>query len=256
LALQAAEADDGASVAEVAAESGATIPTTNLWQVFEKGGILMYPIALCSFVFVAFVFERLIALRRGRIIPRPFVSRFLHQLREGELERDTALALCEENGSPVAQVFAGAVRKWGRPGVEVEQAVLDAGERATNELRRYLRIFNAVATVTPLLGLLGTVFGMIAAFNAVATSQALGRPELLASGISEALLTTAAGLTVAIPALICHWYFVARVDRLIIDIDALGQELVGLVSAEEIQSREAKDRGVKSRRPQRETVSQ
>jgi biopolymer transport protein ExbB len=205
---------------------------------------------------LAFVFERTITLRRGRVIPRPFVTRILRQVREGELDKEQALALCEENGSPVAEVFAGAVRKWGRPAVEVEQAILDAGERATNGLRRYLRVFNGVATVSPLLGLLGTVVGMIRSFNAIATSDAMGRPELLASGISQALLTTAAGLTVAIPALIFYMYFVSRVDRLIIDIDSLGQELVNTISAEELQSRSEKPRGPKSRRQtQRESAA-
>jgi biopolymer transport protein ExbB len=204
-------------------------------KVFHDGGVLMYPILLCSIVSLVFVFERTISLRRGRIIPDPFVKRVLHQLREGQLDREQALALCEENSSAVATVFAAAVRKWGRPAVEVEQAVIDSGERVTNDLRRYLRVFNGVATISPLLGLLGTVFGMIAAFNAIATSKALGRPELLASGISEALLTTAFGLTVAIPALLFYWIFVSLVDRRIIEIDALGQELVAIISAEGLQ---------------------
>ena len=198
----------------------------------------MIPIAFCSLIFVAVVFERIISLRRGRVIPKPFVTRFMHQIREGEIDRDQALELCDESGSPVADVLAGAVRKWGRPAVEVEQAVIDAGERTTNGLRRYLRVLNGVATVSPLLGLLGTVFGMIVAFNAIATADAMGRPELLASGISQALLTTAAGLTVAIPALILYMYFISRVDRLIIDIDALGQELVNMISAEGLQNKD------------------
>jgi biopolymer transport protein ExbB len=108
-----------------------------------------------------------------------------------------------------------------------------------------------VATVSPLLGLLGTVVGMIRAFNAIATADAMGRPELLASGISQALLTTAAGLTVAIPALILYMYFVSRVDRLIIDIDALGQALVNTISAEELQSKGQKPHTAKSRRASR-----
>ena len=169
--------------------------------------------------------------------PRPFVRRFLEQLAQRQLDRDEALELCEENRSPVAEVFAAAVRKWGRPAVEVEQAIIDAGERVTNGLRRYLRLFNGVATISPLLGLLGTVVGMIRAFNAIATADAMGRPELLADGISQALLTTAAGLTVAIPALIVYLFFVSRVDRLIIDIDALGQQLVDLISAEALAER-------------------
>ncbi|NUQ66184.1 MAG: MotA/TolQ/ExbB proton channel family protein, partial [Pirellulales bacterium] len=235
-------------------EAGASagfIPTQNLWQIMEDGGPLMIPIAVCSLVMVAFVLERAISLRRGRIIPKPFVTRFVQQLADGELERDQALALCEENGSPVAQVFGAAVRKWGRPAVEVEQAIIDAGERVTNGLRRYVRVLNAVATISPLLGLLGTVTGMIRAFNTIAASDALGRPELLASGISEALLTTAFGLTVAIPSLVAYMVFISRVDQLIIEIDALGQEVVNTISAEEIQNRAQKPAAQKARKPVR-----
>lgn len=218
--------------------SESLIPTGNLWKILGKGGILMIPIALCSVIMVAFVFERLVSLRTGRVIPKPFVTRILQQIREGQLEREQALILCEENGSPVAEVLAGGIRKWGRPAVEVEQGILDAGERATFGLRRYLRVFNTVYTISPLLGLLGTVTGMIKAFNTVAQSDALGRPELLASGISEALLTTAAGLTVAIPALLFYLYFTSRVDRLVIEMDSLGQELVHMISAEDLPNRQ------------------
>jgi len=211
------------------------IPTRSLWDMLIAGGPLIAPIALCSFVLFIFVFERFVSLRRGRVIPKPFVKRFLQQLEDGELDRDQALELCEENRSHVASVFAGAVRKWGRPAVEVEQAIIDAGERAANDLNRYLRVINGVATVSPLLGLLGTVWGMMQAFNAIATSDAMGRPELLAAGISQALLTTAAGLFVAIPALILHLFFVGRVDQHVVDIDGYGQELVGIISAEALQ---------------------
>lgn len=208
------------------------IPTKNLLQVIRDGGPLMLPIGVCSFILLVFVFERAIALRRGRVIPRPFVRRFLEQIREGQLDRSSAAALCEENGSPVSEVFAGAVNKWGRTSVEVEQAIIDAGERVTNGLRAYIRLFNGISTISPLLGLLGTVLGMIRAFNAIATADAMGRPELLAAGISQALLTTAAGLSVAIPALIAYLFFVGRVDKLVIEIDALGQQLVALIATD------------------------
>lgn len=239
-----------AQSAAPAAEAGAAaageqmpeIPSKNLWQIIWAGGVLMLPIGFCSVLTSIFMFERLLTLRRGRVAPGPFVKRFLHQLREGQLDRDRALRLCEENGSPVATVFGAAVRKWGRPAVEVEQAVLDEGERTVNSLRRYLRVFNGVATISPLLGLLGTVFGMIRAFNEISSSNAMGRPELLAGGISEALITTAAGLTVAIPALSLYLYFVSRVDQLIIEIDALGQELVRIVSAEGLSEMPARRR--------------
>jgi biopolymer transport protein ExbB len=150
-------------------------------------------------------------------------------LEGGQLTPAEALKRCEENGSPIAQVFAGAVRKWGRPSVEVEQAMLDAGERVATTLRRNLRALNTIHTVSPLLGLLGTVFGMIDCFKVVSSSQTMGRPDLLASGISEALITTAAGLCVAIPTLCFYLYFCSCADRRIVEIDALGQQVVQLI---------------------------
>lgn len=208
------------------------IPTKNLLQVLRDGGPMMVPIAACSFLLLVFIFERVVSLRRGRVIPRPFVERFLSQLRENQLDRDTAWDLCQENRSPVSEVFAAAVKKWGRPSVEIEQAIIDAGERVTTGLRKYLRLFNCICTISPMLGLLGTVFGMISSFNSIATSDAMGRPDRLASGIGEALLTTAAGLCVAIPALITHMLFVARVDQLIIQIDSLSQQVVELIASD------------------------
>ncbi|MBX3411905.1 MAG: MotA/TolQ/ExbB proton channel family protein [Pirellulales bacterium] len=230
---------------------GQAIATRNLLGIIRDGGIVMLPIILCSFVLVVFVFERTISLRRGRVIPSPFVKRFMHQLRAGELSPEAALAICDENESAVAQVFAAGVRRWGRPAVEVEQAVLDAGERAVTSLRRYIRVFNGISTISPLLGLLGTVFGIIEAFNAIAKTQAMGRPELLAGGISEALLTTAAGLVVAIPALIFYHYFVSRVDQLTVELDALGQELVEEIAADGRLARE----GGRARSTRRSTAA-
>jgi biopolymer transport protein ExbB len=228
--------DESASPATTfkGAATGA-IPTRNLFSIVREGGLAMLPLLVCSFVLLVFVFERTISLRRGRVVPGPFVTRFLQQLKEGQLDRDGAVKVCQENGSPVARVFAAAVKKWGRPAVEVEQAIIDAGERVVHELRRYLRVFNSIATIGPMLGLLGTVGGMIRAFNNIASSDAMGRPELLAKGISEALLTTATGLAVAVPAIVLYWWFVSVVDRLTVRIDGLGQDVVGLISAEAIQ---------------------
>ena len=210
-------------------------------SVFHDGGPLMYPIALCSFVLTVFIFERLVALRRGRVIPRPFVRRVLEQLREGQLDREKAVKLCAENRSPVAQVFAAAFKKWGRTSVEVEQAILDAGERVNNQLRKHLRLMSGISQVSPLLGLLGTVLGMIISFNGISASAgAEGQREMLAGGIAQALLTTAAGMLVAIPALIAYLYFVGRVDQLITEIDSLGQQIVELISADALADRGAR----------------
>lgn len=225
--------DAGSAQAEEAEE--AAIPLGNIVAAVREGGVLMIPILFCSTVLLVFIFERLLFLRRGRIIPRPFVRGVIEQLEQQQLDRDEALALCEENGSPIAELFSAALRKWNRPAVEVEQAILDAGERVTSQLRKYLRLFNAISNLTPLLGLLGTVLGMIEAFNTIAQADAMGRPELLAGGIGAALLTTAAGLCVAIPAYAAYAFFVGRTDRLILEMDALAQNLVELISAEALQ---------------------
>jgi len=222
---------------EPIARSG-PVPTTNLLAMMKEGGPLMWPLALCSVIGLAFVFERLVSLRRSRVVPKAFVTRFLAQVREGSLDRERALAVCGENDYPISEIFAAASRKWGRAGMEVEQAIMDAGERATNGLRKYIRVFTALAVMGPLLGLLGTAMGMIQAFNAVATSDVAGRQELLAKGISQALLNTAFGLAIAIPAQSFYFFLVSRVDRLVIEMDSLGQELVQLISAEEIQYKE------------------
>jgi len=232
---------------------GPAISITEPMRVIRDAGPLFYAIIFCSFLLVAFTLERAVSLRRGVVIPKPFVRLFLQQLREGALDREQALKLCVENASPVAEVFAGAIRKWGRPGVEVEQSVIDAGQRVTNNLRRYLRVFYAVATVGPLLGLMGTVLGMIDTFNQISIADAQGRPELLAGGIAKALLNTAGGLAVAIPASILYVFFVSKVDRLVIEIDGLAQEVVKVVSAEEVQL--PKLRAPKSRRPERQEAT-
>ena len=194
----------------------------------------MIPIAVCSFILVVFVFERFISLRKGRVIPGPFTKRFIEQLREKELDQSSAIVLCDRDGSPAAKVFKAGIERWGRPAIEVEQAILDAGERASNGLRKYLRLINGIATVCPLLGLLGTVLGMIQAFDSIASvGPGVADPKaLIATGISQALLTTAAGMTVAIPALISYLFFSSRVDKHVMEIDALGMKIVNLVSAE------------------------
>lgn len=232
--LLASAADEAIETVPAAAPA---IPTTSLWQILVAGGPLVIPIVVCSFVLLLVVFERAVALRRSRVIPKLFVERFLLQISEGAVDRQGALELCEENTSLVSDVFAAALRKWGKPAVEVEQAILDEGERAANSMRRYLRAINGVSTVCPLFGLLGTVWGMIEAFNEIAGSSAMGRPELLAGGIGTALMSTAAGLCVAIPALILYLYFVGRVDALVMEIDRQGQDLVHLISAEGLEDR-------------------
>jgi biopolymer transport protein ExbB len=243
----AAQGPDNGEPEVTAAEEADAVPAEKgktLLITLKEGGILMIPIFACSFLMLVFVFERAISLRRARVIPAPFVKRFMHQLREGKLDRDGALEMCESSRSVISDVLTAAVKKWGRPEVEVEQAFLDAGERAANSLRRYLRLFSTISTLSPLLGLLGTVFGMIRIFEQVSLSDAMGKAEMLAGGISEAMLTTAGGLCVAAPSLVFYSYFSSRVDKLIMQIDAVGQEMAPLISAEAL----AEARGARARR--------
>ncbi|MCA9007471.1 MAG: MotA/TolQ/ExbB proton channel family protein [Planctomycetaceae bacterium] len=212
-------------------DRGKKIPFTPQ-EIIEELKYFLLPFVIASIISMWFIIERLVILRTGRVIPRHFVTRFLKLLQDGKLNSRSALKLCDENPSPIASVFAHGVRKWGKPSVEVEQAIIDGGERQLSQLRKHLRVINGVATVAPLMGLLGTVIGMILAFNDIANSSAMGKAEELAGGIALALLTTALGLGIAIPSLIMYMYLAGRVDGLVMEMDQSAQDLVHLISAE------------------------
>ena len=214
---------------------GSGIPRSPREIVEALGVAFVIPFLIASVVAVWFAIERMVTLRHQRVIPRSFVERFIMHLQGGRMQPHQALEICEKNGSPVAQVFAHGIRKWGKPSVEVEQAIIDGGERQVNQLKRHLRVLNGVATVTPLIGLLGTVLGMIQAFNEIAQADAMGKAQELAVGIALALLTTATGLAIAIPALIVYMYLSGKVDSLVIEMDQLAQDVVHLISAEALR---------------------
>ncbi|MEW4529468.1 MotA/TolQ/ExbB proton channel family protein [Maioricimonas sp. JC845] len=237
--IPASPAGDGPDAATTDDESA--LPT-NIIEIVRSLEYWIIPFALATLIALWFTTERMVVLRRGRVIPKPFVQRFLKLLEEGELERDEALQICEENNSPVANVFEHGIRKWAKPSVEVEQAIIDGGERQVSALRKHLRVINGVATVTPLIGLLGTVWGMLQAFNDIAAAGAMGRTEQLASGIALALVTTAAGLVIAIPSLIAYMYLSGRVDSLVMDMDELAQRVVQCVSAESLAEQGSRPR--------------
>ncbi|HUG18202.1 MAG TPA: MotA/TolQ/ExbB proton channel family protein [Planctomycetaceae bacterium] len=225
------------SDAPPAKATGPAIPRNPQEILQALGWAFVVPFLAASFVSMWFGLERLVVLRRGRVIPRAFVDRFIKHLEAGAIEPQRALELCEQNGSAMANVFAHGVRKWGRPSVEVEQAVIDGGERQVALLRKHLRVLNGVATVTPLMGLLGTVIGMINAFNDIASAGAMGKATQLASGIALALLTTAAGLVIAIPSLILYMYLAGKVDSVVMEMDRYAQQVIDLISADGLATR-------------------
>ena len=229
--------DDPSDEGNADAESASSWTKTPAFvQKIASGGWLMLPLAVCSLVVLALSLERLVSLRRGRVIPRPFVRRFTECVEDGVLSYEEATELCKEFDCPVSEVFRAALRRWGRPMFEIEQAVMDAGDRVSENLRKYLRVFHAISNVAPLIGLLGTVIGMIDAFEIISDQQNIGRPEALASGISTALMTTAGGLSVAIPAYLAYMYFSSKSDRYLGEIEKLCQRVIDCISAEGLEN--------------------
>lgn len=201
------------------------VEVQSIWDFVVKGGVLMIPIGLCSLAALTVIVERALSLRRRRIIPPDLVGRIGAALeREG---RGRALEICRQDASPTANIFAAAIRRMDEPLAALERHVEQAGAREIFGMRKHLRVLSVVAAVSPLLGLLGTIFGMIRAFQTVATSaEALGRTELLAQGIYQAMITTAAGLIVAIPALVAYHWISSKIDRLVGEMDLMTVVLV------------------------------
>ena len=205
--------------AEENASGFAAMQVQSVWDFISKGGIMMIPIGICSLIGLAVFIERMISLRRENVIPSKFLPGLKKTLSEGA-NKAKALDYCAKHPSPVSRVFAVGIKRLGAPLEVVERHIQEAGQREVLKLRRFVRALALIASVTPLLGLLGTILGMIKSFQTVAMSaEALGRTEMLAGGIYEAMITTAAGLSVAIPFLIAFHYINSKIERLVIDID-------------------------------------
>ncbi len=198
----------------------------NLIDLFEQGGPLMWVILATSLIGVFVFLERLYSLQRTRILPRPFVDRIRAMVAKGQTKE--AQLLCEENGSSIALMMASALRAYqrGKNRGEIKEAVEEVGNREAAQLDKNVEIVGTVASVSPLLGLLGTVVGMIQVFQRFVGAYESGQatPNVFAQGIWTALLTTAYGLGVAIPMLILYKWLQGRNDRLVVEMeeDAMG----------------------------------
>jgi biopolymer transport protein ExbB len=183
-------------------------------DLVRRGGLIMVPIGICSVALTAFFLERLFTMRRSKVIPPGFIEELV-SLRDTErLDAKALEALCLRYPSPMGQIAKAALLRQGHPLLEVEKVLEDAAAREVSILRSGIRPLTAIASIAPLLGLIGTVFGMIDAFIVTSQPGLKDRTELLASGIYEALVATAAGLLVAVPALIAAYYFTGRLDSL------------------------------------------
>jgi biopolymer transport protein ExbB len=197
--------------------------------LFEAGGWLMFPILLCSVVAMAIVGERLWALRRSVIMPDGLVTRIWQLHRRRQLN-DDRIAEIREGSALGRMLAAGLVNRFHSREV-MKESIQDTGRQVVAELDRYLNTLGTIAAVTPLLGLLGTVIGMIEVFGVI-MEAGVGNPGVLAGGISQALITTAAGLSVAIPALMFHRYFVNRVENLTIGMEEQALRLIEVMMGE------------------------
>lgn len=183
----------------------------------------MLPIIACSVIAVAIIVERLWALQNKRVIPDQLVAQVWHWERNDQLDNEQVMKL--RNDSPLGSILAAGLFNRDKAREVMKEAIEDTGRLIVHELQRYLNSLGTIAAVTPLLGLLGTVIGMIKVFSNL-TAHGVGNVGSLAGGISEALITTAAGLVVAIPSLMFYRYFSGRVDELVV---AMEQEAIKLV---------------------------
>jgi biopolymer transport protein ExbB len=198
-----------------------------MWSFIVKGGPVMIPILLCSVVSLAIIIERFINLREDKVIPKDFFNRIKGLLLEGHINE--VLSICSKSNKPIAKIIEAGIMKYYFGRDEIKEAIEDAGRHEIVYVEKYLNILSMIAGVSPLLGLLGTVSGMIKMFNVI-SAGGIGQPHQLAGGISEALITTAAGLTVAIPTLVFHNIFSDRADRLTLKMEKSSIELTEILS--------------------------
>ncbi|WP_200179734.1 MotA/TolQ/ExbB proton channel family protein [Ectothiorhodospira mobilis] len=200
-----------------------------MFELVKAGGWLMLPILACSVLALAIVLERLWSLRRRRVVPPRLVVQIWQWLQAGELD-DTRLRALRE-GSPLGRILASGLVNRGHSREVMKESIEDTGRQVAHELERFLNTLGTIAAVTPLLGLLGTVLGMIQVFSVI-TAVGVGDPGELAGGISQALITTAAGISVAVPSLVFHRYFRGRVDELVLEMEQEAIRLVEVLKGE------------------------
>ncbi|MEX2150780.1 MAG: MotA/TolQ/ExbB proton channel family protein [Steroidobacteraceae bacterium] len=194
-----------------------------MWEIIIAGGPVMWPIMLCSVTAAAIILERIWTLQRKRIIPQELTER-VWRLVETRTLNDRHVEALGRN-SPLGRVLAAGLANHDKGRDIMKESIEDTGRHVVHELERFLNALGTIAAISPLLGLLGTVIGMIEAFDAI-TSQGVGDPRMLSGGIGEALITTAAGLIVAIPALLGYRYLRGVVDFLVIEMEKEAMKLV------------------------------
>jgi biopolymer transport protein ExbB len=198
-----------------------------MWELIQKGGVVMYPILLCSVLTLAIFLEKLWSLRASKIISEKFLNEVEDFIRNGKFNE--AIALCSASDSSIARILFAGLKRVGKSTDMIKEAIAEQGRQEASLMERYLTALGTISGVSPLLGLLGTVTGMIKTFNVLAISKKLGDPGMLSSGISEALITTAAGLIVAIPSFVLYKYFSSKVDKLVVRMEGISLKFIEIL---------------------------
>jgi biopolymer transport protein ExbB len=202
-------------------------------EIFQSGGLLMWPLLICSIIALAIIAERFWSLQKRNVAPAELLQQVLDHEKANRVSDDLLKLLVKS--SPLGRLFAvGLVnRDHGRE--IMKEAIEEEGNTVVHELDRYLNTLGTIAAITPLLGLLGTVIGMIQVFTSITPevmSQGIGDPTVLAAGISKALITTAAGLSIGIPALMFHRYFKGKVHSLTVEMEQQSVKLVEIIQGD------------------------
>jgi biopolymer transport protein ExbB len=199
-----------------------------MWEIVRAGGPFMWPIILCSIIAAGILFERLWTLQRKRVLPAELIKRVTDLTDNNQVTPKVIDAL--EKNSPLGRVLAAALANRDRGREIMMERVEDTGRHVIHELERFLNTLGTIASISPLLGLLGTVTGIIRAFNAVMLGG-MGDPRMLAGGISEALITTAGGLAVAIPSFIAYRYLRGKVEGIVVDMEKIAVKFADSLGA-------------------------
>jgi biopolymer transport protein ExbB len=205
-----------------------------VYELVASGGWLMVPIIACSIIAFAIITERLWTLRVKRVIPRKALSQVWSWAKERKLDKERLKQL--RASSPLGAILAAGLMNRNASREVMKESIEDTGRHVVHELERYINTLGTIAAISPLLGLLGTVIGMIKVFSAI-TTEGVGNPSALAGGISEALITTAAGMVVAIPTLMFYRYFRGKVAMLVIRMEQQATQMVEVLHGQ--RSRES-----------------
>ncbi len=202
-----------------------------MWQIFLKGGPLMWPIAICSVFAMAIIVDRIYHLHKIQIDTRQFLDRVLNKMKRHQIKE--ALEICERKQNPISRILKAGILKYDRGRQQIKESIEDAALYEEPLLKRNMTALATIAHISPLLGLLGTVVGLVRCFQTIQAESAVFQqvtPGVLAGGIWEALLTTVAGLIVAIPAFVAYNYLGSRINNFMLEMEKASTELVNFLT--------------------------